>query len=624
MEGNSANFTFDNHPVIATLRMKGVVKPKSWSGEHSDSSEQEKYSETQLHQIFNKLELSSSMVGAFNGIPYFRHFDAPHLQKLITVNVSFPPEIIQTIPYYILHAAVSFCFDLEESYSSSNLVLVLRSLIFLCCRSQLATAENMFYFLLKFSSVNALSLETRPILDLVENLIKIKNRADPRLISALIFWASNTRSNGLIPSKSEEKIKTTGAFLQRFSSLDEDTKLVLSYTDELLKRYTDCITPDDASLLFARIEKPIRSLEPFGISMFCTIFKHLPNELLINFYKQIPQNIVDFMNREIPVTRYKRVDEKTLKEAEKVDVNKVPQIIHAFRKKLYFNYDVSYPEYKPYPAKTDPILETYNILVCSKSRELITSSLMKTFDVYGEKKRFYDFISCFLQLSDNCPYVVPFFQKLFDTDVFDPRITIFEEQTEETKKMLELRTLAFDKIAENKYICLSERISRFVPYPNISAEIFMRLTHTHYVNSQHYLDFPQIGLDYIPSYQEVHVSLNTKLDEASDEEKEAIKQKIKIVERCRLAMIEFFVETMSICECFEVYTQNDEFLSLFFSLSYEKQISDIVLDSVFAHFENPSDEFLKQIPDILAVLTTPHGDFTENNIALTTSILKRL
>ena len=49
----------------------------------------------------------------------------------------------------------------------------------------------------------------------------------------------------------------------------------------------------------------------------------------------------------------------------------------------------------------------------------------------------------------------------------------------------------------------------------------------------------------------------------------------------------------------------DKFLSLFFSISYENEISDIVLDSVFFLFESTV---------ILAVLITLHGDFTGNNI----------
>ena len=135
----------------------------------------------------------------------------------------------------------------------------------------------------------------------------------------------------------------------------------------------------------------------------------------------------------------------------------------------------------------------------------------------------------------------------------------------------------------------------------------MKLTCTPYVNSQQcFIKLRVKQLDWIISYPTRRFVFRPtrSLIKHCWEENEAIIQKI---------MIELFVETMSACEYFGVCTQNVVFLSAFFSISYKRQISDIVLYSVFAHFTG-----------IIDVLTTPHGVFNRNNVTLTSSILKRL
>lgn len=605
------NFTFENHPVIATLRMKGIPRKKKpmKAGEPSDQADKEKYSDQQLHQIYNKLELSSSMVSAFKEIPYYRHFDQARLQKLITLQVNHPPEILQAIPYYILHAAISYCFQLEEAYNDSDLVLVLKSLIYLSRHTQVATADYMIYFLLRFASYNALAIDTKAVLELLQIFINTKRRADPKLISALVYWASNNRSSPIVQSSSEQilssSVKIEGA------NLDTDTMILLSFIDELLKQYPDSISFEDASLLFARIEKNLKRLQPFGISMFSSIQKYLPQELLDNFFKSIPQDILNFIHTK--GHKYPKMDLNAYPEALKVNLPKLPQIYHNFRDNLEFSIH-SLDEFTFQPIEPNSQLKIYAKLICDNNRKAVGSALTESVSKVLQKKIFLDAIECFIQLFRNDEPFKYFLAELVQTPIFDPRITIFSPKDDIVNAVLNIRTLAFQNLLLNPSVILTDFAQHFASYPDLATEFFIRMKAAlvnHQITSIHFLVFQSIALMFIPTYQEAHAN-------ATDPEVR------KCIERTRLAMVDFFVESMRNCECFDVYSTSD-FLSLFFSLIYEEEFADKVIDSVFEHFNNPNDEFLQQSTTVLSFAILAGENYSDKrHVNNTLRILKKL
>ncbi|EAY12930.1 Beige/BEACH domain containing protein [Trichomonas vaginalis G3] len=611
MEGASVNFTFENHPVIATLRMKGIPRRKKQykAGENPDAAEKEKYSEQQLHQIYNKLELSSSMVAAFKEVSYYRHFDQARLQKLIQLQVNHPPEILQAIPYYILHAAISYCFQLEEAYNDSDLVLVLKSLIYLSRHSQLATADNMIYFLIRFASYNALAIDTKSVLEIIQIFINTKRKADPKLFSALVYWTSNNRSAPIVQSCSEQVLSSSVKI--ESANIDTDTMILLSFIDEMLKIYPDSITSEDATLLFSRIEKVLKKLQPFGISMFSTIQQYLPQEILDNFYKGIPQDIVNYIHTK--GYKYPKIDLSLFPECVKINTPRFPSICHNFHE----NVDFSIKELEKFTFPTtelNPQLKIYSKLICENNSKAVGEALTESLPKLAQKKIFLDAVECYVQLFKNDEPFKYFLNELLKTQVFDPKITIFSPKNDAVDAVIKVRNLIYANLFDNGSVILSDFARNFVGYPDMAAEFFIRMTsalENHQMSSIHFLVLQSIALLFIPSYQDAH-------SKATDPE-------IRLsIERARLAMVNFFVLSMKNCECFDVYTTTD-FLSLFFSLVYEDFFSDVVIDSVFEHFKNPNDEFLQQITTVLSFSITSGENYTDKRyVNLTLKIFRRL
>lgn len=263
MDNLSNAYTFENHPIIQTVKLK-PPEPA-----------------TQKDALWDVLVYSYKNIPTENDLAtmYKRLRDNEKLKDIVSslnVDFIFNPlcinRLIQTkdtsniAMFYILHSAIAFIISIDSSFDSEGFYEILTALTFISNPPFCKIAPLMFSYIL-YSSVKYINqINVEQMMDILVQMTSKCTKPPQQLISALLFMVFSISYTGKI---------------------DHNTQTILSFISEVILTSPDSINEMHASAIFERCFDDFRTLNLASITFVHKIANKLPWKLIEIFFTDI-------------------------------------------------------------------------------------------------------------------------------------------------------------------------------------------------------------------------------------------------------------------------------------------------------------------------------------------------
>ncbi|EAY23469.1 Beige/BEACH domain containing protein [Trichomonas vaginalis G3] len=273
MDNLSNAYSFENHPIIQTVKLKPPEIPQNTDFLFDVLVYHHKIipSDNDLITMYKQFRNKDKIETILSPLKLDFVFNPLCLNRLIAKK-----ECTQIAMYYILHSAVAYIISLENSFDFDGFLVVLSALRMISVHPYCKLAPLMFSYVI-FSSVKYTDkINVDLLMDQLVEMTSKCSKPPQQLISALLFMVFSINYNGKLDTKSET---------------------IISFITEIIQTSPDSINEMHASAIFERCFDDLRLLNLNSFTFIHKIATKLPWNSVELFFTDIAFFVASYIHQ---------------------------------------------------------------------------------------------------------------------------------------------------------------------------------------------------------------------------------------------------------------------------------------------------------------------------------------